>query len=35
MKHINKAFTDIREYFAIYILIILAIALFVNNLIGG
>lgn len=33
MKYISKAFTDISEYFAIYVLTFLAITLFVNYLI--
>lgn len=35
MKYINKAVKDVREYFAIYVLMFLAIALSVNNLFGG
>ena len=35
MKYISKAFTDISEYFAIYVLMFLAITLFVEYLIGG
>ena len=34
-KHIAKAVTDVREYFAIYVLMFLAIAVVVNNLFGG
>ena len=34
MKYINKAFTDISEHFAIYVLMFLAITLFVDYLIG-
>ena len=34
MKYINKVFMDISEYFAIYVLMFLAITLFVEYLIG-
>ena len=34
-KYINKAVADIREYFAIYVLMFLAIAAVFKNLIGG
>ena len=34
MKYISKAFTDISEYFAIYVLMFLAITLFVDYIVG-